>query len=137
MDNFPPVVPHSSSVSIRQVWIFGGIALILAVIYLSLTPRPVTIPGGQGDKFSHTLAYLVLMLWFVQVYVSTRSKLISAVLFILMGVGIEYVQLWIGIRTFEWLDMASGAAGVLLGLIMAPPRMPNLYRWIEARLATT
>jgi hypothetical protein len=54
-----------------------------------------------------------------------------------MGVGIEYVQLWIGIRTFEWLDMASGAAGVLLGLIMAPPRMPNLYRWIEARLTTT
>ena len=94
----------------------------------------MTIPGGQDDNFLHTLAYFVLMLWFVQVYVSTRSKLISAVLFVLMGVSLEYVQLWIGIRTFEWMDTASGAAGVLLGLIMVPSRMPNLYRWIEARL---
>lgn len=134
MDNVQPAIPQSPSGRVRQAWICGGIALILAVIYFSLTPKPVTIPGAQGDKFSHTLAYLVLMLWFVQVYASVASRITCAVLLILMGVSLEYVQLWIGIRTFEWLDMVSGAAGVLLGCILAPPRIPNFYLRIEASL---
>ena len=136
MDNVQPAIPRSPSGPIRQAWICGGIALILAVIYFSLTPKPVTIPGAQGDKFSHTLAYFVLMLWFVQVYASVASRITCAVLLILMGVSLEYVQLWIGIRTFEWLDMVSGAAGVLLGCILAPPRIPNLYLQIEAWLSS-
>ena len=131
MDNVQPAIPRSPSGPIRQAWICGGIALILAVIYFSLTPKPVTIPGAQGDKFSHTFAYLVLMLWFVQVYASAPSRITCAVLLILMGVCLEYMQLWIGIRTFEWLDMVSGAVGVLLGCILAPPRIPNLYQRVE------
>jgi glycopeptide antibiotics resistance protein len=36
-----------------------------------------------------------------------------------MGVGLEFVQGWLGYRTYDVLDMAANTLGVLLGLALA------------------
>jgi hypothetical protein len=51
--------------------------------------------------------------------------------FICLGITLEFLQQWTGYRSFELTDMLAGAAGVALGLILAPPRMPNYLQFTE------
>lgn len=110
---------------LRQFWLLFGWLLILFVVYMSLTPSPMQLPVEQGDKFSHTLAYLGLMSWFANLYEGRTERVMLAAGFMVMGVGLEYAQRWTGIRSFEVLDMAAGIAGVIVAWLIAPPRLPN------------
>lgn len=121
---------------LRRAWLWAGWALIAAVVFESLTPKPIQIPGAQGDKFAHLLAYLVLMLWFATLYRASARRAGLALAFVLMGIGLEFAQRWTGIRSFEIPDMVSGALGVALGWLLAPPRLPNGIR-IAERLITS
>ena len=109
----------------RHFWAAVGWALVLLVIYLSLTPAPIELPFEQGDKLSHALAYLALMSWFANLYATFRQRIAFAVGFIFLGVSLEFIQRGTGYRSFELADMAAGAVGVLIGWILAPPRTPN------------
>jgi len=108
--------------------------LVLFVIYLSLTPTPVELAVEQGDKFGHVFAYAVLMSWFANLYEVSARRMQFAIGFIALGVTIEFVQRWIGYRTFEVADMAADAAGVAAGWFFAPPRIPNYLRVMEKLL---
>jgi hypothetical protein len=44
------------------------------------------------------------------------------------------VQRATGYRTFDVWDMAADAAGVLIGVALAPPRLPNFLGAIERLL---
>jgi VanZ family protein len=110
-----------------------GWTLVLLVIYLSLTPAPITLPIREGDKFSHAFAYLVLMSWFANLHPSLSVRARFAAGFIALGVVLEFVQLWTGYRSFEVADMSAGAVGVAAGWITAPPRLPN-YLLLAERL---
>ena len=112
---------------------FGG-ALCLLVVYFSLTPSPPDLGFDQSDKLGHLAAYAGLMWWFAQLYPTLRSRLIWAAAFVALGVGLEFAQRATGYRTFELADMAADAAGVLLGWLAAPPRLPNLLAWLESHL---
>lgn len=125
----PSLVEHRA----RPVWLALGWTLVLLVIYLSLTPAPITLPIREGDKFSHALAYLVLMSWFANLYPSLSVRARFAAGFIALGVVLEFVQLWTGYRSFEVADMSAGAVGVAAGWITAPPRLPN-YLLLAERL---
>jgi len=105
--------------------------LVLLVIYLSLTPTPVTLPIRQGDKFSHAFAYFVLMSWFANLYPGLWLRAGFAAGFIALGVLLEFVQLWTGYRSFEVTDMTVGALGVAAGWVSAPPRLPNYLSLAE------
>lgn len=105
--------------------------LVLLVIYLSLTPDPVTLPVDQGDKFSHAFAYFVLMSWFANLYPGFPLRAAFAAGFVALGVSLEFVQLWTGNRSFEVSDMAAGALGVAAGWATAPPRLPNYLSLVE------
>ena len=48
-----------------------------------------------------------------------------AIGFIALGIALEFVQRWTGYRSFEVADMAADAAGVAVGWLIAPPRIPN------------
>ena len=109
----------------RRFWLLLGWMLVLLVIYLSLTPAPLTVPIEEGDKLSHTFAYLVLMSWFANLYPGVPVRAGFATGFIALGVLLEFVQLWIGYRSFEVTDMTAGALGVAAGWAIAPPRLPN------------
>lgn len=130
--NQPSLLKHGA----RSLWLALGWILVLLVIYLSLTPDPVTLPVREGDKFSHAFAYFVLMSWFANLYRSLRLRAGFAAGFIALGVALEFVQLWTGYRSFEVSDMVAGALGVAAGWAAAPPRLPN-YLSLAERLWRT
>jgi VanZ family protein len=117
----------------RTAWHVAGWSLIATVIYLSLTPDPVTTPIDNGDKYEHVAAYAVLMFWFAHLHREGVARLGLACAFLLMAVALEFVQRTTGYRTFEIADMASGAVGVCAGWILAPPRSPNMLGILESR----
>jgi VanZ family protein len=112
-------------------WLVLGWMLVLLVVYLSLTPTPVTLTIHEGDKFTHGLAYLVLMSWFVNLYPGLSVRAGFAAGFTALGVTLEFVQLWTGYRSFEVADMIAGALGVAAGWATAPPRLPNYLALAE------
>ena len=99
------------------LWSAIGWLLILAVIYLSLTPHPIEIEVDQGDKLGHALAYLGMMIWFVQLY-RRRLHVWWGLGFVALGIALEYLQGWSGYRDFEYLDMVADAFGVAAGWLL-------------------
>jgi len=108
-----------------------GWLLVLLVVYLSLTPAPVTLPMEESDKFSHAFAYFVLMSWFANLYPRGSVRAAYAAGFIALAVILEFVQALTEYRLFEVTDMAAGAFGVVAGWITAPPRLPNYLSLAE------
>jgi len=119
----------------RPFWLLLGWLLVLLVVYLSLTPAPITLPIREGDKFSHAFAYFVLMSWFANLYSSASVRAAFATGFTSLGVILEFVQLWTGYRSFEVTDMAASAFGAVVGWVAAPPRLPNYLSLAERLLA--
>lgn len=118
MNSFAPAL-------LRRFWLGVGWFGIALLLYLSLTPQPPEIPVVHGDKFGHALAYAVLMYWLVQLLVSTRQRRWLAAGLIGLGIAIEYVQGWTGLRTFDYFDMLADAVGVAFGGMLAA-FTPNL-----------
>lgn len=110
-------------------WRIAGWIGVVLVVVLSLVPE---LPGftsfDQQDKVGHTLAYAVLMVWFAQIHLARAARWRVAAGLLALGVGLEFVQGWGGVRMFSYADMAGDAAGIVLGWIAAPPRGPNLLR---------
>jgi len=109
----------------RPLWLTLGWTWAGAIVWLSLTPAPPKVDFAQSDKVGHFIAYGGLMLWFSLLYLKRASRAAYATGFIAMGVGLEFVQGWLGYRTCDALDMAANTLGVLLGLALglAMPRI--------------
>jgi len=120
----------------RRLWLALGWFLVFLVVYLSLSPAPIQLEIEQGDKFSHALAYLVLMSWFANLYHPPVQRLGFALGFIVLGIGLELIQRETGYRSFEVADMTADAAGVAVGWILAPPRLPNYLQILERYIRT-
>jgi VanZ family protein len=118
----------------RTLWLVMGWALVLAIVYLSLTPHPIEIQVEEGDKMGHLLAYGTLMLWFAQLYDTTKARCLLAVGCVALGVGLEFAQIFTDARSFELADMAADAAGAGIGWVLAPPRLFNFLFHIDAVL---
>jgi VanZ family protein len=88
--------------------------MVLAVVWLSLTPSPPRVDFRESDKVGHLLAYGVLMFWFGQLY-TRHTRLFYGAGFVVMGIGLEIAQNALGSRTLELADMAANTLGVLLG----------------------
>ena len=113
--------------AVRRALFIVGWCFVGVIWWLSLTPQPPHIDFEQSDKVGHFLAYGGTMFWFCLVYRSPRTRLMYAIAFIAMGIGIEYVQRWTGYRNFEVYDMVADALGVLLGWAVALA-VPQLRR---------
>ena len=112
---------------LRAIGIAIGWALVAAIIWLSVTPRPIELGVAHGDKLGHLTAYGSVMFWFCQLYARRATRGAYAAGFIAMGVALEFVQLGLGYRSFEVADMAADALGVALGWIVALP-VPRLLK---------
>jgi VanZ family protein len=105
--------------------------LIAAIILPSLTPHPIEFHIPHGDKLNHLVAYATLMAWWSQLHVSSAKRLRLALSFTALGILMEFVQGYTPTRQPEVLDALANMAGILLGWLAAPPRIPSVY----ARLA--
>jgi VanZ family protein len=100
---------------LRALWLAIGWALVATIVWLSVTPQPPDLGIKHGDKLGHFAAYGGAMFWFCQPYARLPTRLAYAAGFIAMGIALEFVQRWLGYRTFEVADMVADSIGVLLG----------------------
>ena len=85
------------------------------IVWLSLTPAPPKLGFEHVDKLGHLLAYGALMFWFCLLYFGTGTRILYAAGFIVMGIGLEFIQGWLGYRTYDPFDMLANGIGVALG----------------------
>jgi VanZ family protein len=103
----------------RSVYVALGWLLVAAIVWLSLTPSPPEVDFKESDKLGHLFAYGLTMFWFAQLYAARPVRVAYAALFVLMGVGLEFIQGVLGYRTYEVFDMYANSAGVLVGWALA------------------
>jgi len=124
------------SLSYKLFWLTLGWVLIATILYLSLTPHPPEPLKFNGvDKVEHLLAYTALMAWFCQFQIYRRQRWRNAILFILMGVGVEILQGLGGVRQFEYGDMLANTTGVMLGWLIASLMGSSAIRAIDRKIA--
>jgi VanZ family protein len=59
------------------------------------------------------------MFWFCLLYARRASRIGYALLWIGMGIGLEFAQGQLGYRTYEVYDMYANTLGVLIGWALA------------------
>ena len=105
----------------------------MLVVYLSLAniniPQP---PSSSGDKINHLIAYGVLMGWFGQLLIVWRHRMLFALVLILLGILMEYLQGIMGYRIFDWHDALANSLGVVSGLIALRMGADKILFWFES-----
>ena len=120
---------------LRFAWLSIGWGLVALVIYFGLSHHPpVDLPSFKfGDKLSHMIAYAVLMGWFAQIYQATPSRIRILAAFICLGVVIEFLQAYGGVRILELADMLANALGATLMFFATRGSYGQLLQRIEKR----
>lgn len=116
-----------------RLWQAIGWALVGAVMWLSLTPHPPEPPPFLvWDKAQHALAYACLMLWFRQAF---SSRWFWPIFFLLLGIGLEFLQDLGGVRTFDPNDMLANSLGVCLGWILGRTPLGHMLARLDSLIA--
>lgn len=102
-----------------MVAIAGGWLYAAAIVWLSLSPSPPDPGFAYGDKLGHFAAYALLMFWFGYLYRRSQVRIAYALLWIALGVALEFAQAATSYRSFELADMAANTLGVLAGAAAA------------------
>ena len=118
---------------LRFLWIATGYMLVALVLFLSLTSNPIDtgMSFPYQDKLYHAFAYFTLMFWFSQIYHDSFQRKMVAVIFILMGIMLEYLQSFDPQRFAEFGDMVANTSGVVLGFLLALSGAKNILLKIE------
>lgn len=112
---------------LRFLWLALGYGLVMMVVYLSITSEPIDM--GQlflyEDKVYHAFAYFTLMIWFAQIYHDRFQRNMIALVFIFMGLLLEYLQSIDPARLAEVADVLANIIGVAIGFYMATTPLKN------------
>lgn len=127
---FAKAVPD---LKLRFLWLAIGYALILLVVYLSLSSAPVDLEMDfpYQDKVFHALAYFTLMFWFSQIYHDKFQRNMIALVLIFMGVMLEYLQSFDSNRVAEFADLIANVTGVALGFYLSLTKAKNCLLKVE------
>ena len=131
---FAKAVPD---LKLRFLWLSIGYGLVALVVFLSLTSSPVDMEMGlpYEDKVFHAFAYFILMAWFSQIYHDKFQRNMIAVIFVFMGMTLEYLQSFDANRYSEFADMIANATGVALGFSIALTGAKNILLRVEKALS--
>lgn len=105
-------------------WLAGGIFLLIAVMYFTLTPssKPILI---TSDKGAHFLVFVALMLWFGGVFRLRMAPFVALGL-LAFGILIELLQSRLSYRSAEVADAVFDLGGIFVGWALAAT---GLGRW--------
>ena len=115
----------------RAAWLWFGYGLVFIVILLSINPAPEVVGLSVNDKVAHFVAYGGLMGWFSQVYYSFKQRIVAAILLVVLGVTMEFVQANIPGRYYEFADMLANSSGVFLGWLLCLTPLQYILRSFE------
>ena len=103
--------------------------MVLFIISMSLMPHPVvSLDGKWTDKIYHFSGYFGLMAWYAQ-FVTQRS--LTIFLLVLLGIALEFAQMLVNTRSFEWADMVANTAGVLSAALFIRGQLAKVLCVIE------
>ena len=114
-----------------RLWRTVAWLLVIAVIIVTLVPKPPQIGGTGWDKTDHLLAYGVLMWWFRQAFDKRWRWPLGL---IALGVGLEILQGWFGYRYLELGDMVANSLGVAAGWLLTLTPLGGVIAWLDNRL---
>ena len=119
----------------KTLWLFIGYALVMLVVYLSVTGNPPDLELGFKfqDKFFHALAYFSLMFWFAQIYHVKKQRLLFALAFVFLGVLMEGIQSMDPKRYAEFNDMVANTVGVAIGILLTKRSLKNILYYFDRR----
>ena len=111
----------------RKLWLSIGYLLIVVVVFLSLTSKPVQIDTSlpYQDKLFHALAYFSLTFWFMQIYHIRHHVFQWVIFFLCLGLLLEYLQGFDSNRYSEVGDMIANTLGIVVAVALA--RTPLRY----------
>ena len=113
------------------LWRVLGYGYVLVIVALSFAPVPHVSGAAGVDKIEHVLAYAVMMAWFCQVELGMRGRVLHAVGFLLLGVGIEVGQGMVPHRVGSVYDVVADGAGVVMGWVVVA-RWSGVLRRLES-----
>ncbi|HEY2336215.1 MAG TPA: VanZ family protein [Burkholderiales bacterium] len=102
----------------RRAGLALGWAWVALIVYLSVMPSPPQIPVEGGDKAGHLGLYLVAALLF-SIFRKRSAAALHCLGLVALGIALEFVQRWLGYRSFEVADMVADAIGVAAGYGLA------------------
>ena len=115
------------------LWLAVGLLMVSLVVYFSLSHRPpLNLQAIKfGDKFSHFFAYGIMMGWFAQIYFTRSQRMWILTALIGLGVTLEFIQDYGGVRTWSIADMLANTLGVILAYIVARGRFSRILFSVE------
>ena len=114
-----------------KLWQLIGALMIMFIFYMTLTPHPIQLSGGGTDKLFHFIGYFGLMAWYAQLL---KRRMIAVLLFITMGISLEFAQMLVNARSFEWADMLANVSGVVVAVLVFRGVLTKLLFLFESRL---
>jgi VanZ family protein len=118
-----------------RLWRAIGVLMVLVVCVASLAPSLPPPPGLHGDKVEHFIAYGSLTYWWGMLYPQRTQRWLTCLLFILMGIGLEFAQRATGYRVLDVFDMAANTVGALLGRMAVETPFGRLLGVLDKRFA--
>jgi VanZ family protein len=116
----------------KNIWLILGLAMIAFVVYETLTSSPIKPGFKVSDKILHIVGYFGMMAWFIQIFQLRKQQAVLAAAFICMGVMLEFIQGWSGVRQYEIADMLANTTGVIIAWTLAITRFSNILFAVES-----
>lgn len=108
-----------NGIRLRQGWLTIGYAMIIVLVWLSLTDVPAVVPHVAGfDKFEHALAYGALMWWFGQAWTGAWQRFKCLFGLNSLSLLLEVAQAGTTYRVTEIADAAAALGGTLLAILI-------------------
>jgi len=114
-----------------KLWHLIGLMMVVFIIFMNLTPNPIPMPGKWTDKLFHFTGYFGVMAWYVQF---VRRRYIAALLLVGLGINLEFAQILIQTRSFEWADMSVNILGVVIAAVLIRGVLAKLLYYFEGWL---
>jgi VanZ family protein len=117
-----------------RIWVVLWVLMIVAVIVLSLMPKPPIPPTLMIGKLDHLIAYAALAAMAVQLYAARRTQLVAALALVALGVALELAQGYLtSYRHMAAYDALVDALGIALGLATTRTRLATALLRIDTR----
>lgn len=120
-----------------RLWLVVGVLLIIGVNFWSLTSSLWLPMPGHTDKLYHIVSYALLMFWWLQLFTSRLVRVVIAIVFIGMGVGLEFLQSFHPMRYLDFKDMLANSIGVMITFVLGFTRLDQLLYRAEQKLVKT
>ena len=112
-----------------KLWHFIGAMMVLFIIYMALVPHPiVSMSGPWSDKLYHFSGYFGVMAWYAQF---VKQRYLTIILLVLLGIALEFMQMLVNTRSFEWADMLANTVGVLSAALIVRGMLARLLCFFE------